>query len=229
MPGLDPNIAQYTESRIPFRCGTCRFFVREGHPCQVVNHPISETGCCNFWTAGKQLYSGSPITPEAAGYIEVPGIDNYACGSCRYIDKNKYCSVIDRFVNDKFGSCNLWENDKEAMTKGVKNTRTGRQIVSKLEIADTLEKQIKGLLGRSTFSKGQGLLIPFSNQIHTRGMNFAIDVLFLSQDNIVVHTIQKMDEGFVSPRIIKASKVLELPSGTIRNNNIAQGDQLEIT
>lgn len=227
MSGLDPDITQYSESKVPYRCGTCFFFVKEGRPCQVVNYPVKEDGCCNFWTREKQFYTGPIITPEAAAYVE-GGVDNHNCESCRYLDKNKFCPVNDRFVSPDFGSCNAWSSKEEKLHKSVINKRTGKYIVNNLEIANTLEKQVKGLLGRSFFKKGQGLLIPFSNQIHTNNMQFAIDVLFLDDSNKVVHIIKSMPEGYVTPKIFLASKVLELPSGIIKNGNVLKGDILEI-
>lgn len=76
---------------------------------------------------------------------------------------------------------------------------------------------------------GSGLWIVTCRFAHTIGVTFPIDVVFLSQDNHVVHA-----EEYVRPfRIVKvavnAASVLELPPHTIYRSGTRVGDRFEIT
>jgi uncharacterized membrane protein (UPF0127 family) len=51
--------------------------------------------------------------------------------------------------------------------------------VARVEVAATLPARMRGLLGRSDLPAGQGLLIEACGSVHTVGMRFALDVVFL--------------------------------------------------
>lgn len=61
-----------------------------------------------------------------------------------------------------------------------------RCLLARIRVAERLGQRLKGLLGRGGMPDGEGLRIPRCGSIHTLGMRFAIDVLFLDRDNRVV-------------------------------------------
>lgn len=71
-------------------------------------------------------------------------------------------------------------------------------------------------------------LVP-SKGIHTVGMKFPIDVLFLSKENKVVAVISGIPPYRASGVHLSAYSVLELPDGTIKKSHTEIGDQLDIT
>lgn len=58
-------------------------------------------------------------------------------------------------------------------------------------------------------------------------MQFPFDAVFLTRDNRVIYFIEDMQPRKVSPLIIKAFSVLELPAGTIHKAQIAVNDKFE--
>lgn len=89
--------------------------------------------------------------------------------------------------------------------------------------------RLRGLLGRAPLQPGEGLLLRGENAIHTLGMTFAIDVLFLDRAGRVVHLISAMPPWRISPFVTRARDVLELPAGIIAQTNTMLGDQIELT
>jgi uncharacterized membrane protein (UPF0127 family) len=71
---------------------------------------------------------------------------------------------------------------------------------------------------------GEGLLIPKCNSIHTVGMNFPIDVLYLRNDGAVMARARDLQPGMKQAKFTKAGSVLELPSGGARSTEV--GDVL---
>jgi uncharacterized membrane protein (UPF0127 family) len=101
-------------------------------------------------------------------------------------------------------------------------------LASRLEVADNSEKRRKGLLGRKGLSNGEGLWIQPCESIHTFGMQFSIDLIYLDRK----HKIKKLLSSVPPWRIstcLAAHSVLELPSGTIRNTQTKAGDHLEFS
>jgi uncharacterized membrane protein (UPF0127 family) len=57
----------------------------------------------------------------------------------------------------------------------------GQTRVAHVERAVTLWQRLQGLLGRAALAPGRGLLLERCGAIHTVGMRFAIDVIFLDR------------------------------------------------
>jgi uncharacterized membrane protein (UPF0127 family) len=103
-------------------------------------------------------------------------------------------------------------------------------IATEATVADSYFTRLVGLIGKTKrwAQFGKGLWIVPSRGVHTIGMLFPIDLIFLSKDKQVVHL-----EEYVRPfRIwnvsLKATSVLELPPHTIYRSRTQVGDQLEI-
>lgn len=99
-------------------------------------------------------------------------------------------------------------------------------LAGQAEVADTSKKRRSGLLKRQSLPQGEGLWITPCEAIHTFGMKFPIDVLFLGRDR----TVMKLREAVPPGRIavcLWAHSVLELPAGTISATGTAVGDRLE--
>jgi hypothetical protein len=92
-------------------------------------------------------------------------------------------------------------------------------------IADTSAKRRTGLLKHTRLDPGQGLWIAPSEGVHTFGMKFPIDVLFLNRQKKIL----KIRPNMVRSRIslsLRAHSVLELPAGTVESTGTQAGDQL---
>jgi hypothetical protein len=106
----------------------------------------------------------------------------------------------------------------------TKSSCLGEQI----EVADSSLRRMVGLLGKRSLAKGCGLLILPSQAIHTVGMAFPIDVLFVDKKYTVVGVREAIPPFRMTRVFWKALGVLELPVGTIRDSCTEVGDQLKV-
>ncbi len=85
-----------------------------------------------------------------------------------------------------------------------------------------------GLLNRGTLEPGEALLLPECKGIHTIGMRFAIDAVYLAKDGTVLAIHENLRPGLVAAPVARAWGVLELGQGEARRNALSVGDQLEL-
>jgi len=108
----------------------------------------------------------------------------------------------------------------------VRNQSKNTVLGDRVGIADNSATRRTGLLKHSRLEQGEGLWIAPSEAVHTFGMKFPIDVLFLDKKRKVL----KIRSDMVRSRMaicLRAHSVLELPSGTAAAMNTVVGDQLE--
>lgn len=101
----------------------------------------------------------------------------------------------------------------------------GRVLADRADIADTSAKRRTGLLKHTKLDPGEGLWIAPTEGIHTFGMKFPIDVLFLSRNKKVLKIRPNMVRGRIALSL-RAHSVLELPAGTLESTGTVAGDQL---
>jgi uncharacterized protein len=111
------------------------------------------------------------------------------------------------------------------------NRTRAAYLATQLELADTYWTRLRGLLGRSPddFRNGAGLWIVPCHGVHTLGMGFAIDVLYLDRHLTVIHIQPDLPPWRIAPVRRKATSVLELPSRTTVETKTQIGDTIEIT
>jgi uncharacterized membrane protein (UPF0127 family) len=89
--------------------------------------------------------------------------------------------------------------------------------------------RLRGLIGCTSFELGEGLLLLGTKGIHTIGMRFAIDVLFLDEEGRVIHLIRSLKPYQISPLIGNSAMVLELPAGILRETGTKLGDWIDVS
>ena len=92
--------------------------------------------------------------------------------------------------------------------------------------ADTILSRLKGMLGRVRLKPDDGIWLIPSRGIHTIGMLFAIDLIYLDDTNRVIHLIEHLGPFRISPIRIKCASILELNSRSIYSSNTQIGDEL---
>jgi len=102
-------------------------------------------------------------------------------------------------------------------------------LARRVEKADTFWSRLKGLRGRPALSEGAALWIIPCRGVHTRGMGFPIDVLFLDGALRVVGLEENLDPGRIASFRWEARTVLELPAGTLHRTGTRPGDQIEMS
>jgi len=109
----------------------------------------------------------------------------------------------------------------------VRNVTRNTIVADRADIANTSATRRTGLLKRSGLEPGEGLWIVPSEGVHTFGMNFPIDVLFLSKARKVLKIRPEMPRRRIALSIL-AHSVLELPPGMAAHTLTAVGDELEL-
>jgi uncharacterized protein len=92
-------------------------------------------------------------------------------------------------------------------------------------VADTSKLRRTGLLKHESLEPGDGLWIVPSEAVHTFGMKFAIDVLFLDKRKRVRKIRASMPKRRIALDLLGHS-VLELPAGMAAATGTEKGDQL---
>jgi uncharacterized protein len=94
--------------------------------------------------------------------------------------------------------------------------------------ADTQFARLRGLLGRLELRSDEGLWMIPSRGIHTIGVLFPIDLVYLNSAFRVIHLVEHLSPFRLGPLRLKSSSVLELPPHTIYASHTHVGDQLLI-
>lgn len=100
-------------------------------------------------------------------------------------------------------------------------------LVDKVYNANNIIKRTVGLLGKKSLAPENGLLISPCNSIHSIGMQFEFDAVFLDKKGKIVYIIEKMKPFKISKIVLKAVKVLELASGTVEKFGLKVDDIIE--
>jgi uncharacterized membrane protein (UPF0127 family) len=94
--------------------------------------------------------------------------------------------------------------------------------------ADTVFTRLKGLIGRLKMRSDEGLWVIPSSGVHTWGVLFPLDLIYLDENLRVVYVSEHFPKFKVAPLRIRAASVLELPTHTIYSSQTQAGDQLVI-
>ena len=102
-------------------------------------------------------------------------------------------------------------------------------LATKVRKADNFLTRLVGLLKRTNLGPEEALWLMPSKGIHTIGMKFPIDVVFLNRANVVVGLISELAPYRISSINLRGYSVMELPAATIKKSRTELGDQLEIS
>ena len=111
--------------------------------------------------------------------------------------------------------------------KAVNITRN-REVSGDVTVAESLYRRMKGLLGRERLCDGESLLIRPCSSIHTIGMKFPIDVLFLDKRNVVIALKKDLPPCRLTRIYFRSASVLELQAGMILLTHTRIGDEIKI-
>lgn len=108
----------------------------------------------------------------------------------------------------------------------VRNTSRDTVLGDAIREAGTLFSRMKGLLRTDGLPAGEGLWIHPCSGIHSFGMRYEFDVMFLDSGRKVVGLYRRFPKNRVSRLFLTAHGVLELPLGTIENTGTEVGDEI---
>ena len=108
------------------------------------------------------------------------------------------------------------------ITNRTRNTLLG----SRVGLASSWWSRLRGYLWRSEPRLGEGILLVECNAIHTFGMSFDLDVVFLDGKGRVLELVRALRPWRKPRRVSGATYVLEVPVGTIDISGTQVGDEL---
>jgi uncharacterized membrane protein (UPF0127 family) len=98
----------------------------------------------------------------------------------------------------------------------------GTVVCERCLVAETPLARLRGLLGRSGLSSGEGLLLRPAGSIHTAFMRFTIDAVFLDAADRVVKVASTL-RPWRTAACRGARSVLELPAGEATRRGLRPG------
>jgi uncharacterized membrane protein (UPF0127 family) len=103
-------------------------------------------------------------------------------------------------------------------------------LATNLMLADTHWSRLRGLMVTDAldFEQGSGLWIVPCRGVHTFGMRFAIDVVYLNAEQRVVYVRKNLRPWRMAPIRLAAASVVELPPGTIGKTQTGVGDVIDV-
>ncbi len=99
-------------------------------------------------------------------------------------------------------------------------------VTLEIEMAETRWQRFRGLLGRDTLAANRGLWIPHCQGIHTFGMRFAIDALYLDKRGGIRKIVRQLPPHRFGPVDFGTDAVLELASGNAERLGFEPGEIL---
>jgi hypothetical protein len=110
----------------------------------------------------------------------------------------------------------------------IRNLSRGTVVAADVEWALSPQERMRGLLDRDELAEGAALVISPCNSIHMFFMKFAIDVLFLNSEGVVVRAIEDLRPWRLTRVYFSAKHTVELPLGAIAGSQTQKGDKLTL-
>ena len=113
------------------------------------------------------------------------------------------------------------------------NATRGTVLCGNLEDAGGIAGKSRGLLGRERLDEGSGMLFeagrlePFMC-MHMMFMRFAIDVVFLNRDGVVIRINHNLRPWRISSVVWRARRALELSPGAAVRSGTQVGDRIVV-
>lgn len=99
-------------------------------------------------------------------------------------------------------------------------------IIPTVSLTTNFLERMRGLLFRPELNKDEALLITPCNSVHTIGMGYPIDIVFLDKDWTIIKTVRHL-KPWRSASCLRAAMVLEMSSGSIDKIQLLNGQTLK--
>jgi uncharacterized membrane protein (UPF0127 family) len=116
---------------------------------------------------------------------------------------------------------------KSATGQRLTVERTGATLASQLLPAFDSRTRRTGLLRHESLAAGSAMIIAPSNAVHTFGMAFDIDIVFVARDGRVLKIRTAVPRRRMAAAL-RAFAVIELPARTVVGIDLREGDRLAI-
>jgi uncharacterized protein len=120
--------------------------------------------------------------------------------------------------------CLTWVSSQDN-TQG-NNQANNDFLIQKVAKTSNFIDRMRGLLFSSQLKENEGLLIAPCSSVHTFGMRYAIDLVFLDKQLTVVKTVKSLEPWRMAASNA-SNMVLELAANSLDTLNLTTGQQLE--
>jgi len=96
-----------------------------------------------------------------------------------------------------------------------------------VQVTENFQERNRGLLALEALTQGQGLLITPCRSVHTFGMSYVLDLVYLNKSLKIVKIIKNIVPNRMSIALF-AHSTLELKSGEVQRLDLKLGMQLII-
>jgi uncharacterized membrane protein (UPF0127 family) len=110
----------------------------------------------------------------------------------------------------------------------IRVERTHAAVAGNARLARTWSSRLIGLLGRRGLEPGEALILPRCRSIHTFGMRFVFDAIFVDRAWRVVALRPDLSPWRLVLPVWGAWGVIEAARGTVARAGLRVGDQLRV-
>ncbi len=110
----------------------------------------------------------------------------------------------------------------------IRNLTRSTVLADRAVMADRMLPRMRGLIGRRSLGRGEGLVLGPCNGVHMFFMRIPLDVVFVNRHNQVVCSVSGLPTWALLPWVRGAARAVEIPVGTVHETRTAVGDLLSI-
>jgi protein-S-isoprenylcysteine O-methyltransferase Ste14/uncharacterized membrane protein (UPF0127 family) len=110
----------------------------------------------------------------------------------------------------------------------IVNTTKGIDLQQRVTVAGNFFARLVGLLGTVNPDPQKAFYIDPCMGLHTLGMKYPIDVVFLNSERKVIKLLPNLSPNRITRIMLSAKCAIELPPNTLNDNLFQIGDQLKV-
>lgn len=110
----------------------------------------------------------------------------------------------------------------------IYNLTKNKVVAARSELADGFFSRLRGLMFAKSIAAGYALVIKPCFAIHTFFMRFPIDAAFVGPGGVVLKVARGVKPWRVPSGVSSSEMVIETASGALGEENLAEGDVVEI-
>ncbi|MGI5879201.1 MAG: DUF192 domain-containing protein [Syntrophomonadaceae bacterium] len=99
------------------------------------------------------------------------------------------------------------------MAKIVQLILDEKTIIEECVLANNFGSRLKGLLGKKNMGNWGALILVPCDMVHTIGMRFNIDIIFIDRGGEVLKIIKNLKPNRIAPRVPAGWAVIEMTGG----------------
>lgn len=136
---------------------------------------------------------------------------------------NNHVLDLNKLCNRHYCEMKLIKIHRQAASK----KGTSSKLKLRIKMADTYFSRLIGLIGKKQMDKNEGLLLKKCKSIHTIGMRYNLDLVFMDKTGKVLKCVEGI-KPFRAASAKGAYYALELNQGVIQIQGIKVNEQLKL-